>query len=71
MTRLPAEQVARAVVGLDAWLAEVAPDLVVVAGDVNSTLAGAFAATLVARAVDSVPPWLLLDALEGLRGLPV
>jgi hypothetical protein len=30
-----------------------------------------FAATLVARAVDSVPPWLLLDALEGLRGLPL
>jgi predicted MFS family arabinose efflux permease len=29
-----------------------------------------FAATLVARAIDAVPPWLLLDALERLRDLP-
>ena len=28
-----------------------------------------FAAALVARALDAVPPWLLLDALEGLGGL--
>jgi hypothetical protein len=26
-------------------------------------------ALLIARAVDAVPPWLLLDALESLRGL--
>jgi UDP-N-acetylglucosamine 2-epimerase (non-hydrolysing) len=41
-----AEQVARALEGLDAWFSEVRPDLVVVVGDVNSTLAGAFAASL-------------------------
>jgi hypothetical protein len=28
-----------------------------------------FTAMLIARAVDAVPPWLLLDALESLRGL--
>ena len=28
-----------------------------------------FTALLIARAVDAVPPWLLLDALESLRGL--
>jgi hypothetical protein len=28
-----------------------------------------FVAALVARALDTVPPWLLLDALEGLGGL--
>ena len=28
-----------------------------------------FAAELVTRALDAVPPWLLLDALEGLGGL--
>jgi hypothetical protein len=28
-----------------------------------------FVAALVARALDAVPPWLLLDALEGLGGL--
>lgn len=40
------EQIARGVLGLDAWFSEIRPDLVVVPGDVNSTLAGAIAATL-------------------------
>jgi UDP-N-acetylglucosamine 2-epimerase (non-hydrolysing) len=39
-----AEQTARAMLGLEPVLSEIAPDVVVVVGDVNSTLAGAMAA---------------------------
>src|SRR5476649_2342175 len=39
------EQTARAMVGLERVLLEHRPDLLVVAGDVNSTLAGALAAS--------------------------
>jgi UDP-N-acetylglucosamine 2-epimerase (non-hydrolysing) len=43
-----AEQTARALVGLEETFVELAPDLVVVPGDVNSTLAGALASVKLA-----------------------